>query len=135
MSLSLFFQSATVSDGGKSQLPMLIFLLLVMKFSNCESIFAVDSLKIGVFLAISTPWGGVWLGLISRGLPLAPRWHGMFGSRSPQRHAVNLNCSMTGTAVGPAAHPAEHLGLASPSLLALQSNQLGTGEGQVQSPR
>lgn len=59
MSLSLFFQSATVSDGGKSHFLMSI-LLFLMTFANCESVFAINSLTIGVFFTI--PVGGRVLG-------------------------------------------------------------------------
>lgn len=57
MSLSLFFQSATVSDGGKSHFLMSIFIIF-NNFSNCGSVFAMNSLTIGVFFAISMGGGG-----------------------------------------------------------------------------
>lgn len=46
MSLSLFFQSATVSDGGKSQFLMYIFIIF-NEVLNCERVFAIDSATIG----------------------------------------------------------------------------------------
>lgn len=58
MSLSLFFQSATVSDGGKSQFLMYIFISFI-KCSHCESVYAIDSLRRDVSLFFPVRWGRV----------------------------------------------------------------------------
>lgn len=59
MSLSLFFQSATVSDGGKSQFLLSIFIAVLM-FPDCECVLATESLGKGGSLARPGPWEGGW---------------------------------------------------------------------------
>lgn len=71
-----------------------------MEFSDCERVFAMDALNMGVLLGIPVPGEGL-VGANLGGLPLAPGGgRGVFWNRSPLRRVTNLNFSLPGA--GPA---------------------------------
>ena len=59
MSLSLFFQSATVSDGGKSQFLMSIFFIIFNEVFK-RGVYLLLTHSDVVFSAFPPLWGGGW---------------------------------------------------------------------------